>query len=206
MSTLWFLFDTFTDYGSYGLPRYGLNWQLIKIVWVAGAVALSVSLLINVRRWWSGVVGGVIVGLSGLIVLSGILGAPQQLDATRRAATVNASNTSNFQAQLNVVRNVLQEDRDLRVAIIVDQPIDYEPVRALAVDLGNYAQTDAVAILNQRSPVLDILRAMDLPISNVVPPDELADGRWVCVYLRPDPVAVDQCPAERTFVVETWSM
>lgn len=152
------------------------------------------------------VVGDVIVGQSGLVVLFWIRGAPQQLDAMRRSAMVDASNTSNFQTRMDVVRNVLQDGRDLRVAIIVDQPVDCEPVRALAADLENFAQTDAVAILNQRSPALDVLRTTDLSISNVVPPDELADGRWVCVYLHPDPVAVDQCQAERAFVVETWSI
>lgn len=206
VSLLLFGFDALIYYGTYELPRYGLNWQLLKVVWIAGAAALAVALMARPRGWWPTVPVSDLLECSGSLLVLGIAGAPQRLESLQVASATNVLQTRLFQDQMEAVRRALGAKPSINVAIIFDQLTDYEPVRAVSQDLGGFTQGAVVAVVNPSSASLDVLRNMDLPASRVAAPEELGAGQWACAYLRSGAVAIDGCPVDLSFVVEAWAM
>ena len=206
LSLAWFAFDALIYYGAYELPRYGMNWQLVKVMWIAGAVSLAVSILNDRGKWWPTLPAVALLFSSVFLFVLGVVGAPQRLESTQLASETNALQTRQYQEQMDVVRKELASEPNASVAIIVEQPTDYEPVRAVSQSLENYTLKNVVAVLNPASPSLAVLSELKLPVSAVVSTDELADGEWICVYLRSDPSVVDLCPVDLSFNVETWAM
>jgi hypothetical protein len=206
LSVAWFLVDALIYYGIYELPRYGMNWQLLKVIWTAGALALATSLLSKPRGWWPTGPAVALTAASVLLLVLGVLGAPDRFQSTRQSSAMNAFLTRQYQAQIDVVRSFLTENPTTSVALIVDQPTDYEPVRAVSQSLENHTQADVVAVLNPASTSLGILQEVNLPVSQVMGHEELASGKWLCVYLHSESPAVNDCSADRTLTVITWAM
>ena len=198
-SLIWFLFDNAIYAGSYGLPRYLMVTQLLKLLWIVAAIALGVFVFTNdgsrIPHFLSGTSLLMSLGLAGTTLAS----TPANLERLRSEAVINAETTQNYDAALS--RAVLLASKSSSGSVLIFAPyeVDLEPARAIETEIqrrwGRNIEVRQYGAASAYTPG-EMESQVDSGISTA----------RVCIFVNTDPQTFPACSSSNSIRINARGM
>lgn len=179
LSVLWFVFDVWVYSGTYQLPRYELNTQLVKALWIAGALALSLFVMRQSSSKLVVYAATATFLLSAGLAISIFARAPETLAALRNESDTNAQATQLYRNQMDGILRSLGKSSGLDIFIIPGPGGDVEPIHAISQELQ----------LSQPHDTRVIVVTADTPSAAMQPLDAID----ACIFVNQDIREVALC-------------
>lgn len=179
LSILWFAFDVWVYSGTYQLPRYEMNTQLVKALWIAGA--LAISMFVMVQSTSKAIVRAATAPflLSALLATSMLSRAPETLAALRTESETNAQATRLYRNQMDEILRSLEKGNKLTIVFVAGPGGDLEPIHAISQEFRLSTQD------NKRLKVATVDTASDFMLAS--------DDIDACIFINQDVREIAPC-------------
>jgi VanZ family protein len=157
LTVIWFLYDMWIYSGTFEWPRYEITMQVMKVLWIFGALALAVAVYSSHSKAWKRSVALVTLVLALALGILALAATPRNLLLIRDAAELNSQATTQYKSQMQAVVDSLRANAVNRVAIVTPGEGFNEAVHAISqqiqLELGLGVE---VTTLMQRQDLGDV--------------------------------------------------
>ena len=181
LSVTWLAYDMWIYSGAFQLPRYEIFSQFIKIVWLEGAAAVAVAVLVRERRSFPAVLAAFSLLSTLTLMFAALATVPGQIRELRLASVVNERAASLFRSQMDIVLSGVAEDPNRPFLVIRRSEVDLEPAVAISQQMRFNGAVDV--------QVVDESDLQAGPFDSIGEPPR-------CIFINQD--GIDKGPCQRT--------